>query len=185
MTNRTLNKNMLAGFIVIIIVVAGIITIIFTPFTIREWTVTGDDYKYQTFFYGYWNLYKDGVIISEGGSGTLTNFPIFSLVLIIIGLVSSFILVPSLGFSLNRGDRYFKHFREVFSILVIICGIIGLAGTLLQIPFVAYLKSLHAETKYSIGFIFATIYFSLIIISGILLDIFIRLNKKKSSSDIN
>ncbi len=185
MTNRALNKNMLADFIVIIIVIVGIITIVFTPFTIREWTVSGDDYKYQIFFYGYWNLYENGVLIQEGGSGILTNFPIFSLVLLIIGLVSSFIFVPSLGFSLNRGDRYFKHFRGVFSILVIICGIIGLAGVLLQIPFVAYLKSLHAETKYSIGFILATVYFSLIIISGIPLDILIRLNNKKSSFDIN
>lgn len=155
---------------------------VYTPFTTRNWTVGVNTYEYETFFFGHWNFYNNTELVSSGGSITLDNFLIFSPILIIVGLVLSIILVPTLGFILGYDERYRGNIKRIIGIFIVLVGIIGFLGVMLHLPFINYLQYMNSETKIGSGFIFSTILFVVIILFGI---VFVVLPKRNERLDSN
>lgn len=155
---------------------------VYTPFTTRNWTFGVNTYEYETFFFGHWNIYNNTELVSTGGSSTLDNFLILSPILIIIGLVLSVILVPTLGFFLGYDERYRGNIKRILGIFIALVGIIGFLGVMLYLPFINYLKIMNNDTKIGAGFIFSTILFVIITLFGIVFVILPKRNERLDSS---
>lgn len=180
MSNKNSIVKTIIRIIILTIMISCSIIMVYTPFTTRNWTVGVNTYEYETFFFGHWNFYNNTELVSTGGSGTLDNFQIISPSLIIVGLVLSVILVPTLGFILGYDERYRGNTKRVLGISIAIVGIIGFLGVMLQLSFINYLKFLNIDTKIGSGFIFSTILFALIILFGI---VFVVLPKRNERAD--
>jgi H+/gluconate symporter-like permease len=157
--------------LIVVLMFSSSLVIFLTPFTTRKWTVGSNTYEYETHFFGYWNFYNNTEIVSSGGSSTLDNFLIISPILIIVGLALSLILVPVLGSILSYDEKFQGNIRRILSMLVVLLGIIGFIGVMLQLPFFNYLDNLNNETKLSVGFSYSIIHFIVITLFGIILGI--------------
>ena len=179
------NKNSIVKTIIRIAILAMMLScsviMVYTPFTTRNWTDGVDTYEYETFFFGKWNFYNNTDLVSTGGSDTLDSFQILSPILIIVGLVLSIILVPTLGFFLGYDERYRGNTQRILGIFIAVVGIIGFIGVMLQLSFINYLKILHIDTKIGAGFIFSTILFVLITLFGLLFAILPKRNERLDS----
>ena len=180
------NKNSIIKTIIRIAILAMMLScsviMVYTPFTTRNWTDGVDTYDYETFFFGKWNFYNNTELVSTGGSDTLDNFLILSPILIIVGLVLSIILVPTLGFFLGYDERNRGNTQRILGIFIALIGIIGFIGVMLQLSFSNYLKILNSDTKIGAGFIFSTILFVLITLFGLLFAILPKRNERINSN---
>lgn len=180
------NKNSIVKIIIRIVILAIMLScsiiMVYTPFTTRNWTVGVNTYEYEASFFGHWNFYNNTEIVSTGGSDTLDNFQMLSPILIIIGLVLSVILVPTLGFFIGSEERYRGNIKRILGIFIALIGIIGFLGVMLYLPFINYLKSLNVDTKIGAGFIFSTILFVLITLFGLVFVVLPNRNERVTSS---
>lgn len=161
------SQNALTGIFFMILLLVGTLSVILTPFTVREYEELGDEYEYRTFFFGHWDLWKNGDVIDGGGSGDLDNYPMESGILILIGLIFNFIFSTAYGITMSKGHSYYNKHRRIFGSLLTSGNVLGLIGTILQVPYVNYLKSVNSGTIFSFGFILALILFSIFLIAGI------------------
>ncbi|MBK5113642.1 MAG: hypothetical protein KGD59_04600 [Candidatus Heimdallarchaeota archaeon] len=178
MSNRNSIIKTIIPIIVIVLMFSSSLVIFLTPFTTRNWTIGSNAYEYETHFFGYWNFYNNTEFVSSGGSSTLDNFLVISPVLIITGLALTLILVPILGFILSYDEKFQDNVRRILSMLVVLFGIIGFIGVMLQLPFFNYLDNLHSETKLGVGFIFSIIHFIVVTLFGIILGILPKRNER-------
>ncbi len=180
------NKNSIVKttirIVILAIMISSSIIMVYTPFTTRNWTVGVNTYEYETFFFGHWNFYNNTELVSIGGSDLLDNFQILSPILIIIGLVLSVILVPTLGFFLGYDERYRGNIKRILGIFIVLVGIIGFIGVMLQLSFFNYLKILNADTRIGAGFIFSTILFVIITLVGLLFVILPKRDERLDTS---
>lgn len=167
MTESSSSSDYLTGLFVFILLIVGGFFIFLSPFTVSNYVDDGKYYLFKTYFFGHWILEEDGELISDGGIGQLERFPMYSSVLILIGLILSYISLSLLLFYQSKKHQYFNNHRRIFGISTILVNIIGLVGTLLQIPYAQYLNSLYGTTQYHNGFIIAIIFFSLFMLVGI------------------
>lgn len=161
------SQNALTGMFFMMLLLGGTLLIILTPFTVRTYEESGDEYEYRTFFFGHWDLWKNGNFIAGGGSSDLENYPMESGILILLGLITNFIFSTAYGIVINKGHSYYNKHRRIFGSLLTSGNILGLVGTILYVPYANYLKSTNSETSFGFGFIFALIMFSIFIIAGI------------------
>ena len=150
-----------------LLLIAGSLGVILTPFTIYRYEESGDKYEFRTFFFGHWDRWKNGNLYSEGGIESLDNFPIVSAILIFIGLIGVFIFTLALSTVINNSHSYYNKYRRIFGILLLCSSIIGFIGTMLQLSYLNYLKSINIGTTLHTGFLISTILFSLFVIVGL------------------
>ncbi|TET28624.1 MAG: hypothetical protein E3J70_09095 [Candidatus Heimdallarchaeota archaeon] len=181
MSNRNSIIKIIIRIVILVMMLSCSIIMVYTPFTTRNWTVGVNTYEYETFFFGHWNFYNNSEFVSTGGSSTLDNFLILSPVLIIIGLVLSIILVPTLSFLLGYDERYRGNLKRILGVFIALVGIIGFLGVMLHLPFINYLKYLNNDTKIGAGFIFSTILFAIITLFGIVFAVLPKRNERLES----
>ncbi len=192
MTQSNSSSDYLTGLFLAILIIVGGFFIFLSPFTVSNYEDNGKNYIFRTYFFGHWSLEEDGELLNEGGISQLDNFPVYSSVIVFIGLIGSYISLFFLLFYQSREHQYFNIHRRISGVSVILVNIIGLIGTLLQIPYVRYLDSIYGTTQYYYGFVVAVIFFSLFMIVGIPAvvkpDHFTKIRKKKreiTETDVN
>jgi len=161
------SSDYLTGLLIFSLLIAGGFFIYLSPFTVSNYEDSGKFYVLKTHFFGHWSLDEDGEFYSDGGSAQLDNFPIYSSVMIMIGLISSYVSLFLLLFYQSKKHSFYNKHRRIFGISTILVNSLGLVGTLLQIPFAQQLNALYGTTQYSNGFIIAVIVFSLFMLVGI------------------
>jgi len=155
------------GFGVALILIFGCLALIFTPFSVSNWSDSGRDYTYNVHFFGHWSLYENTTKIDEGGVTDLANFPIANSVLILLGISMSMLFVVTLGSSLGKNSRIYKIRNQILGALVILSGALGFAGALIFRTYLSTIKLAHPEARLGSGFILAMVLFSLVILLGI------------------
>ncbi|NHJ84093.1 MAG: hypothetical protein FK734_01440 [Asgard group archaeon] len=172
MSNEQSKITMWFGILTILIVVVFTVTLIYAPFIVRIWEVSGNDYVEQKFFFGYWKLFANTEFTSDGAYTDLPFFSLISPVFIIIGLVFAYIFVPGLSFSIGRRHKHYNLQRRIYGILTTITGTFGFTGILLYLINIFYYKELQpSQTFFGWGFIFGVVVFSLIMIFGLIFTI--------------
>ncbi len=149
------------------LLIAGGCVIILRPFTVSNYEENGKFYVLKTHLSGYWILKEDGEFYSDGASARFDNFPIYSNIMVLVGLISTYVSLFLLLFYQSKKHSYYNMHRRAFGISTVLSNILGLVGTLLQIPFAQQLNSLYGTTQYSLGFIIAVTFFSLFLLIGI------------------
>ncbi|HUT82916.1 MAG TPA: hypothetical protein VMZ29_17100 [Candidatus Bathyarchaeia archaeon] len=185
MSETNTRRNTIVSFISVLLIAIFTVILLYLPFTTRDYSYLSDEYSYKTYYFGYWVHFKNGELWAEGGASLLTNFLIASPIMIIIALVFSFITLPSISSSLTKGDSYYTRHRRIFGILFSLNGIFGLIGLLLNLKFINYLQEDQFGTKIGIGFILATIIFSLYVLVGIGVAVYSKVGEKEVSTSVN
>lgn len=165
-----LNKeknNVMMGFGVALILIFGGLALILTPFSVSNWLDSGKEYKYNVHFFGHWSLYENTTKIDEGGVTDLTNFPISSSVLILLGISMSMIFVIILGTSIGKYSRFYQFRNQIFGAFIFLGGAFGFTGALIFRTYLATIRLTYANARLSSGFILAMVLFSLVILLGI------------------
>jgi len=170
-SNINNKRNALSGFITITLVAVFTIALIYLPFTKTIYEQGIDDYEYLTYYFGYWEHFKNGATYESGGAADLSNFLIASPILIIIALVFSLFVLPSLMSALTKNHSFYRKHRRIFGILTCLTGLLGFIGVLLQVGFYNLLHEGRPEAKYGIGFIIAIIVFLAYILLGLVASI--------------
>lgn len=190
------SSNYGTGIAVAVFLIAASVFLLVSPFSLSYYQEDGKDYILKFHYFGHWSLHEGGEMVNDGGLENyeralgLTNFPVYSSALIMVGLVLSYIFCFIMAYYISKSHEYFNKHRRYSGIGFICANTIGLVGTLLQIPFMNYLGTVYESVKISTGFIVAIIFFSLFIVVGTI-PIFIpdrftkiRTKKREEPSEI-
>jgi len=161
------SSDYLTGLVICALLIAGGFVIILRPFTVSNYEENGNFYVLKTHLSGYWILLENGEFYSDGASARFDNFPIYSNIMVLVGIMSTYVSLFLLLFYQSKKHSYYNMHRRAFGISTVLVNIVGLVGTLLQIPFAQQLNSLYGTTQYSLGFIIAVIFFSLSLLIGL------------------
>ena len=164
------SSNYLNGLIFAVILITGSFFIFLSPFMICSYEESGNIFVLKINGNGHWSLWKDGDFLRDGGITHiesilgLQKFPMYSASMIVIALILSYISLFVLTYFISKEHEHFNKHRRISGIVSITISLMGFIGTMLQIPYTNYLKSVYEVARLNTGFYLSAIMFGLIIL---------------------